>query len=221
MSQHLLGKYGLHDLLSSVARTDPQIGEKINKLRKSYEGQIKTAGLSGRNKPHKEERIAVPGIDDPQSRMKLLAIKDPKEFDATQHDTDPEHPQRVGDLDSNGFRDKMKSALRLNSGTMKKSTTVEWDDVLGHDPKRPGIQTVPSQPALHAQQQQRVPNGVRPVQQTAIPSAADKMRTRGKKRSYGDATFEGYHGFADGYSEGENDADDRDYADRANKRRKG
>ena len=156
--------------------------------------------------------------------MKLLAIKDPGEFDATQHDTDAEHPQKVGDLDSNGYRDKLKNALRLNSGTMKKSTTLEWDEILGHDPKRPGMQTVSSQLALQAQQQfqqQRVPNGIRPVQQTVIPSAADKMRTRGKKRSYGNSTFEGYHGFADGYSEGENDADDRDYADRANKRRRG
>ncbi|KAK5089979.1 hypothetical protein LTR05_000147 [Lithohypha guttulata] len=200
-SKHILGTYGLHDLLSGMARTDPSTGEKINKLRKSYEGQIKTAGLSGRNRPWKEPRAE----DSEHSNMYGWSRLPPERFAEDQVES------KVGDIDS--LRRGMGSALQLNSGTMPPKMIAEWDDVLGHEAKRPAApQHTPSQ------QQSRIPNGVRPAQHLTVPS--DKIKTRGKKRSYGDHTFDGYTGYADGYSEPDHSDGDRDYADRGKKRRK-
>ena len=47
--------YGLAPLVATVARVDPKTGEKINKLRKSYEGQLKTLLLAGKNKAIKHK----------------------------------------------------------------------------------------------------------------------------------------------------------------------
>ncbi|KAL9033478.1 MAG: hypothetical protein Q9214_007498, partial [Letrouitia sp. 1 TL-2023] len=47
--------FNLQSLASSVARTDPVTGEKINKMRKSYEGKVKALGLAGRNRAVKHQ----------------------------------------------------------------------------------------------------------------------------------------------------------------------
>lgn len=198
MNDHLLGKYGLHTLLSSVARIDPDTGEKVNKLRKSYEGQIKLAALSGRNKPHKEPREdeTVP------SRFNKMATIPESTFLESQVNSKPGH------IDS--LRNVMRSALRINSGTMNKSTTAEWDDILGHEVKKNMPQSQPTSkaptPRINGSQHLQVP---------------DKVKTRGKKRVYTDAGFEGYQGYADGISDPDGPSDgDRDYMDRGKKRRK-
>ena len=49
-SQNLIELYGLNSIAASVARTDPVTGEKINKLRKSYEGKVKNLQIAGKNK---------------------------------------------------------------------------------------------------------------------------------------------------------------------------
>lgn len=190
-------------MLSGVARIDPVSGEKVNKLRKSYEGQIKTAALSGRNKPHKEPRE-----EDEPSKLRRMATISEEEFNESQA------PSKLGDLES--LRGVMTNALRLNSGTMPKQITAEWDDVLGHEAKRPVAQQQ-TQPSPHYPQQARLPNGVRPVQDASLP---EKMRTRNKRRSYNDSSFHGYSGFADGYDTEEPSDRDRDYADRRKKARK-
>ena len=200
MNVHLLGKYGLHELLSSVARIDPATGEKANKLRKSYEGQIKLAALSGRNRPHKEPRE-----DDERSRLNKMSTMSEAEFKETQVKSRP------GDVDS--LRDIMRSALQLNSGTMNKSMTAEWDDILGHEVKK----NVPQQQLpISKAPTPRILNGAQHQQQ-----AIDKVKTRGKKRVYTDAGFEGYQGYADGLSDPDVASDgDKDYLDRGKKRRK-
>ena len=48
-TQDLFQLYGLEPLANSVRRKDPVTGEKINKLRKSYESKIKE--FAGKNKP--------------------------------------------------------------------------------------------------------------------------------------------------------------------------
>lgn len=209
MSLHLLGAFGLHPLLATVARTEPfPPYEKINKLRKSYEGQIKTAGLSGRNKPFREERDPDDGGI---SKLRKLATMPEEEFE------DKQAERRVGDL--TGLRDRLQSALKLNSGTMRQQITNEWDEILGHETQKSKVTQNQVQQSSHYLQQART-NGVRP-----LPSAAGgvppKMNTRGKKRSYDDSSFTGYGGYGDGFSEPEDQSDrDRDWADRGKKRRR-
>ena len=56
-SQNLFRLYGLERLAKSVARVDPVTGEKINKLRKSYEGHIKTLQIAGKPKAVKMDDV--------------------------------------------------------------------------------------------------------------------------------------------------------------------
>lgn len=196
-------------MLATVARTEPLPPyEKINKLRKSYEGQIKTAGLSGRNKPFREERDPEDGGI---SKLRKLATMAEEDFDDKQSD------RKIGDL--SGLRDRLQSALKLNSGTMRQQITNEWDEILGHEiQKSKAGQSQPQQPSQYLQQA-RI-NGARPLP-TSAGAIPPKMTTRNKKRSYDDSSFAGYSGFGDGNSEPEDQSDrDRDWADRGKKRRR-
>lgn len=212
MNEHILGKYGLSPLLATVARMDPDTNEKINKLRKSYEGQVRVAQLSGRNRPYKQERDPT---DPDRSKLRIASVMPEEQFKETQVES------KIGDLSA--LRQRMQRGLRLNPGTMNKSVTEDWDIVLGHD-KRPVGQATPQQ-SFQQQPVSRIPNGVRPTRpaQPAPASApATKPQTRGKKRSYHDSSFDGYIGYGDGYSdpEGHGTDNDRDFVDRGRKRRK-
>jgi len=210
----MLGTYGLGPLLETVARHDPKTMEKINKLRKSYEGQIKAAQLSGRNKAHAAPKDPDDYHDPPWGPLRVMADKTDEVWKGELR------REKIGDLGS--LKDKLSKALKLNPGTMNKATTTEWDDLLGHElTKRPAPLQTPAQSFSNPQQPQqaRIPNGVRPMPNAAI--APDKMRTRGKKRSYDDSSFSGYKGYADGYSEpDENQSDgDGNWADRRKRRK--
>jgi len=192
----------LHGLLARCARQDPDTGEKINKLRSSYAGQIKDAQLPGKN-----DHPRVVRQDDEPSKLRTMATIPDEQF-ASQHVA-----RKVGDLD--GLQGLMKAALHLEPGNMNSKTMQAWDIILGHEPQRPAK---PQQPTYAQLQQSRIPNGVRPAQ-TVAAAGPDKMRTRGKKRSYDDTEWVGY---GDGLSEVEEDQDrGGDYIERANKRRKG
>lgn len=66
-NQDLLELYGLRGIQASVRRVDPVTGQKVNKLRKSYEGKLKELNLDGRNKatesPKELEGLVDPGWD--------------------------------------------------------------------------------------------------------------------------------------------------------------
>jgi len=188
-------------MLAKCARHDPDTGEKINKLRSSYAGQIMAAKLPGRND---HERVVRP--DEEPSKLKTMATITNEQFLSRQVE------RKVGDL--GGLQGLMKSALHLEPGNMNKTTMQAWDNILGHEPQKP----VKPQQAAYAQlHQSRIPNGIRPAQPILAPQV-DKMRTRGKKRSYDDSEWLGY---GDGLSEVEEDQDrGGDYVENRNKRRK-
>jgi hypothetical protein len=201
--------YGLESLYKSVARVDPFTGEKINKLRKSYEGQIKDFQLAGRNKSVK---LKAERPNAPTMRETIGSFT--KEHRGTYLETDEQwsrenakHKIQMTD----DFRSTVRLAMQLQPGRVRNEQ--KWDDVLGHEKK------VPSQPisAPTPVPLQR-PNG----QMRQPPNAAElKRATRGKKRSYDDNSFVGYgDGFSD--AEGAHDLDDAyDSGDgRSKKRRK-
>jgi hypothetical protein len=57
----------MRPIQTSVQRVDPVTGQKVNKLRKSYEGKLKELNLDGRNKatesPKELEGLVDPGWD--------------------------------------------------------------------------------------------------------------------------------------------------------------
>jgi len=205
MNQNLLGKYGLHDLLAKCARQDPDTGEKINKLRSSYAGQVKDAKLPGKN-----DHDRVVRQDDQPSKLRTMATLPDQEFVLRRSE------RKIGDL--SGLQGLMKNALHLEAGSMNKATMELWDNILGHEPQKPAR---PQQPAYAQLQQSRIPNGVKPAHPVAAPQV-DKRSTRGKKRAYDDTAYAGYQGYGDGLSEVEEDQDrGGDYIERSTKRRKG
>lgn len=194
LNSHLLGTYGLGDLVKNMARLDPQTGEKINKLRKSYEGQIKMFGLPGRNKTHKSAK-------DDQGLLPLrkLVTDDEATWEARQG-------KRKIEI-TPGMRGLMGRALQLHSGRMGK-VQDEWDEILGHDSKKSSQQPQPAQP-ISQPSRPSLQNGSR--LQQSMGHGVDKMKTRGKKRSYDDSSFHGYTGFDGGGSDVEEGHSDHDY----------
>lgn len=154
-------------------------GEKINKLRKSYEGQIKGFNLPGRNKPVKTERAE----NEPGSLRRLAGFQPHSEWSAS---TAKPTIQVTPDLTA-----KMQQAVQMQPGKVRDSAM--WEEILGHEKARPPPAAVstPSQPQIN-----RVPNGISRPSMATI--SEERRKTRGKKRSYGDDSFVGYaEGFSD------------------------
>ncbi|EXJ83930.1 hypothetical protein A1O1_07559 [Capronia coronata CBS 617.96] len=204
--QHLLALYGLGPLLRSVARTDPKTGEKINKLRKSYEGQIKSFGLAGRNKPVKGERNVE---EDQPGPLRRMAGSSPWGLEPDEQ-WNAEHARTKIEVTPD-FRAKLKQATQMQPGTVRNND--HWEDVLGFDkPKPQPYAMTPQQPAAAPPALSRLANGaaVRTQSQPVfgVASAEPKRQTRGKKRSYGDDSFVGY---GEGFSDPEDGDDGDDY----------
>ena len=206
VQKHLLSLYGLGQLQQSVARLDPSTGEKINKLRKSYEGQIKDFQLAGRNRAVKlrQERPGAPSMRDSIGSFT-------KEIRGTYLETDEEwarenskHKIQMTDE----FKSKVRRAMQMLPGKVRNE--AKWDEVLGHEKKPP----LPASVATPQAAGQR-PNGlVRPPPQ----NAADlKRKKKKKKRSYGDDSFIGY---GEGFSEPEDNDPDGEYGSDDGSRRK-
>lgn len=183
-----------------MARTDPLSGEKINKLRKSYEGQIKTFGLAGRNKPVKSDREE----DQPGPLRSLAMVQD------DQWDDDQGKSKIAIDTD---FKSKLEQAMQLQPGKVRNN--AHWEDLLGHEKPRAANPQVSQPPPTPIS---RMQNGItRPqISHTQSGPAIDKRSTRGKKRSYSDDSFVGY---ADGYSDGDDPGEiDDEYVARKRKK---
>ncbi|PYI30210.1 Rox3-domain-containing protein [Aspergillus indologenus CBS 114.80] len=189
-SLDLISLYGLGPVAKSVARMDPVTGEKINRLRKSYEGKLKGLGLAGRNKPVKHEPGAPGGL--------IHMTMWPEEEWQNQKVFGKE--MKVADMDSALHALQMK-AMKMEPGAVPNSE--QWEDVLGHE-----------KPSKHAggggdagKKAVAPPNGARmQANGTPGPGVSDAERSRpsrGRKRHYDDNSFVGYgEGYADDDDDG-------------------
>ncbi|GLA75119.1 hypothetical protein AtubIFM55763_006382 [Aspergillus tubingensis] len=188
-SLDLISLYGLGPVAKSVARMDPVTGEKINRLRKSYEGKLKGLGLAGRNKPVKNE----PGAPGSLRHMTMW----PEEEWQNQKVFGKEI--KVADMDS-ALQNLQMRAMKMEPGTVPNNEY--WEDVLGHEK--------PSKHAGGDASKKGVappPNGVRISQPNGTPApVSDQERarpSRGRKRHYDDNSFVGYgEGYADDDDDG-------------------
>lgn len=193
-SQNLISLYGLDPITASVRRVDPATGEKINKLRKSYEGKIKELQIAGRNKPAtlpKDRNRFTEILEYPEDHWENMFISG-KEL-------------------SKGLdMEKVRAACRISAGPLPNKEQEQWKQLLNIDepPIKPPVKVSrPQTPATQA-----VQGGGVGASNPAIPRPARITA----KRSYTDASYEGY---AEGYGD-EDDMTDDSKSGLARKRRR-
>lgn len=186
-------------MAASVARFDSVTGDKINRLRKSYEGKIKD--LPGRNKGANMEGVFMDMIDYPDEEWQI---------------------QRVAGRDiSKGATDdllaKLDRATKMESGRLPGTDHDTWKNAI-HLDEQPVIKT---EPGVAAQPRG---GGQSPAHGVAQAAPSSTRASRGVKRSYQDDSFEGYgDGFGDDTNEAHSpkDGDEGGGGSRKKKRRVG
>lgn len=189
-SQNLFELYGLNTLARSVARNDPITGEKINKLRKSYEGHIKALQIAGKPKAIKMEGKLAGPMSIPEEEYHSLMVQG-KEM---QKALNAQETRLSSDFDS-----LLSSALgSIGPGPLPAPDTAKYRAYLATDeaikakagPEVPPHRAVPSA-AL-------TPN---PNTPSGGPHGSRPARA-GSKRQYTETSYQGYgEGFADDFGE--------------------
>ncbi|KAL8696749.1 MAG: hypothetical protein Q9224_002643 [Gallowayella concinna] len=190
LQQDLLTLFGLDPLAATVARTDPNTGEKINKMRKSYEGKVKAFGLAGRNRAVKHDH---------EKSMGLLQM--------AQWPAEEWHNQKIHGRDvRNGLSEatvqSLGLAMQMQPGAVLNTADNDWDDLLGNEKAKP-LPTLderakkPMRPEVGLKSNGQI-NGIRPQASKVLITDANRPKRTGKKRRYDDHSFEGYgEGFLD------------------------
>ncbi|KAF7585234.1 hypothetical protein BBP40_011607 [Aspergillus hancockii] len=188
-SYDLVSLYGLGPVAKSVARTDPVTGEKINRLRKSYEGKLKGLGLAGRNKPVKHDS-EMPG------GLRQMTMWPEEEW---QNQKVFGKQIKVADMDS-ALQNLQLRAMKMEPGMVPNNDY--WEDILGHEKQSKHVCSGELSKKTAAPS-----NGARvPSQPNGTPGASELERSRpsrGRKRHYDDSSFVGYgEGYADDDDDG-------------------
>ncbi|MCJ1287792.1 hypothetical protein MMC26_007144 [Xylographa opegraphella] len=191
-SQDLISLYGLSPLAATVARTDPITGEKINKLRKSYEAQVKTLGLAGRNKAVKTDANIAGSL------VNLMAWPE----DEWQNQV------VAGKALGNGLATatlaKLEKAMKFEPGMVPKND--EWENILGLEKLKAPLPIVDTKgkAALHATSKVQKMNGHVAGMTVGIPAGEiERPKRTGRKRRYDEPSFEGYgEGYVDDDADG-------------------
>jgi len=205
-SQNLVELYDLGRIQKSVARRDPVTGEKINKLRKSYESKVKNLGLEGRNKAQ-----AAPGLIE---GLIDQAWENPTGDGRTWWQAQYEENTLLTDPNAqNELFSKLDSAFDLAPGQLPAKEHKDWHNQLGLDDVlataasggRTPLGTVKAPAAAPSAIAKTAPavaaRSSAPSSPRNIPGRPERS---GKKRRYDDNSFEGYTGYGDddGYSTG-------------------
>lgn len=202
LSDDLFEVFGLTGIAGEVARVLPD-GSK-NAMRKTYKGQIKKLGLTGHFDAVKKEP------NDPNGFLTGL-------IDVPQEDW--HHLYVQGKEVGRGLRPEVQRVL-TKATTMARGPIAKekWDKSVladfaggskGISSAKATAPGTPLNPALNAVSRAAKTQGV-------IGQDAARPRRAGKKRSYGDSSFEGYGDFLDdetgaetGYSTGEGEGTKR------------
>jgi hypothetical protein len=172
-SQNLISLCGLDQVAIAVRRTDPVTGEKINKLRKSYEGIVKKLHLAGTNKP-----VVANGqwIDGTTEAPGLLDI--PEE----QWEQESVRGKAISQKSAADLLAKLDRAMTMAPGRLDDSD--KWKKLLGDDvpkPKAAPVATIKAGGFAKASAQPSPKMGPMP-----------RMQRSNAKRSYSDHSFSGY-----------------------------
>jgi len=176
-TQNLFSLYGLDDIAATVARKDPITGEKINKLRKSYEGKIKDF-------PGKNKAVAIP--------YELANyIHYPDEEWGIQKVMGKELQKGL----SEDMISKLEKAVQAVPGKLSAEEHEKWRIAIEFDmdlPKAKGGD-VPSTAKAATGKATKTTMATK-----STITEPPRPKRRGTKRSYADDSFEGYgEGFVD------------------------
>ncbi|RYO29262.1 hypothetical protein AA0111_g6398 [Alternaria arborescens] len=206
-SENFITLYRLTPLASSVARNDPVTGEKINKLRKSYEGQIKKMQIAGKPKATKMDGVF----------RNLLLM--PEEIWQSQHVQNREPEKKAltpdGTALSSDFSRLLDDAFAGTApGTLPSAEAAKYKAYLGtDDTAKPKPQDIPPQRATSF-------TSSAPTPTSHMNRGAVRPERSSSKRGYTDAAFQGYgEGFGDEYADSTG-GEDTPGGNMANKRRK-
>ena len=183
-SDNLISQYHLDKVAASVARKDPVTGEKINKLRKSYEGKVKALQLAGKNK----------AVSTPNEFTNMLLFPD------EEWQNQRVFGKSVEDGLPSSLLSKLDKAVQANPGPLPARENERWKSIIGADEPPKITAKKSSQSFSHPFSSQTLPLATRP----------GRPERAGKKRSYLDSSFKGYgEGFLDddpiGVSAGEDE----------------
>ncbi|KAF2706859.1 mediator complex, subunit MED19 [Pleomassaria siparia CBS 279.74] len=187
-SQNLFELYNLNDLARSVARTNPVTGEKINKLRKSYEGHIKAMQIAGKPKATK--------MDEAFTNLLPTRISDEDYFLQRVSGKQMDNALNVEQTGLSADFDSLltRAFSGITSGPLPAAEMSKFKNYIGTDDssKAKGpVEIVSKQPMPQ--------RATTPL--SANSSAAQKQyrpERHGAKRSYDESSFRGYgDGFAD------------------------
>lgn len=167
-SQDLISLYGLNGIASSVARFDPVTGEKINRLRQSYEGKIKD--LPGRNKKVSKEDELWDLLRYPDEEWQIQKVAG--------HDVIDGIPEEFNEL--------IARATNMEAGRLPDAEHEHWKNVIALD-ETAAKDNQPRGPSQKESLSQ--PQGPSPP--APGPDSTRSMR-KGTKRRYDDSAFEGY-----------------------------
>jgi hypothetical protein len=192
VSQNLISDYGLDEVHSRVRRNDPVTGEKINKLRKSYVGIVKTLHIAGSSKEVLSPNawIDVEHMHDPKGLMDKQRVETgveviegmqvPQFAEVWKVDVAPVERSR-----KQGLLAKLGAAVQMAPGKLQDSE--KWRKMLGDD----SVVKKPAVPLVSALKAPGVTQSAKPSPRMG-PSLGRTQRT-GAKRSYDDASFSGYN----------------------------
>lgn len=188
-SQDLFELYGLDSLARSVARTNPVTGEKTNKLRKSYEGQIKKMQIAGKHKAVKMDMKLTNLMNYPEEEYRATIVSDK---DVSRVALNPETNSlslALGDLVN-------RAIGGIAPGSLPAQEQVKYRQYIGSDDTvkpKPGMETAPHRATTSTS---GTPNAHTPVSRLSRPERS------GSKRQYTDVSYQGYgEGYVDDYAE--------------------
>ncbi|KAF1911765.1 Rox3 mediator complex subunit-domain-containing protein [Ampelomyces quisqualis] len=206
-AQNLFRLYSLESLARSVARTDPATGEKINKLRKSYEGHIKSMQIAGKPKAQKMEGLFSLPLSAPPEEWTLLKVQGKemgKALNAAETALDP----GFGNLLDNAFAGMTSGQLPTADATRYR-TYIGTEDVVKPKPQ----DGPPQRPTPHTSAAPTPGNA-------AAARGVSRPERSGSKRHYTDAAFQGYgEGYNDDFGADSTGGEDNTQGNMAKRRK--
>lgn len=203
-SQNMLGLYGLTDLQASVARKD-EYGNKINKLRKSYEGKVKALGLEGKPKARvNEDGPVLQGLVD--SGWDVPIPEGGTLWEARERALPIHHYQANETIFA-----RLEGAMAMRPGRLPREENDKWVDRVGLEDSLTSL-TTPAPAAAKSAAAALNPALARTApahgMRASAPSSPRSMIGRpdrlGKRRRYDESSYTGYQESYDddGYSTG-------------------
>ncbi|KAF9695981.1 hypothetical protein EKO04_005820 [Ascochyta lentis] len=184
-SQNLFRLYGLERLAKSVARVDPVTGEKINKLRKSYEGHIKTLQIAGKPKAVKMDDVFSGPLGLPDEHWDAVnAGKEPwRKLNTEQTALEPD------------FSSLLNGAFAgMGPGSLPPSDASRYKAYIGTD------DTIRAKPVAEtpAHRGTPLPSSAATPSSHALPRRPERP---GSKRQYNEDSYQGYsEGYGDDFA---------------------